>query len=467
MNYSSTTIKNLQNALKDKKISSEDLVKESLDSIKQKDSEINAVVNLFDDALDQARKADEDIKKGASKSLTGIPILIKDNICVLNKEVTAASKILKGFKSPFDSTVVKKLKESGAIILGTTNLDEFAMGGSTETSAYGVTKNPVNLKKVSGGSSGGSVASVAAGYVPVAIGSDTGGSIRQPSSFCGCVGLKPTYGSVSRYGLIALASSLDCVGPIGKSVDDVEMVFNIIKGGCDKDSTVNIYKDGKKDLKKVIGVPRSLVEKADSETLECFDNTLKIFKERGYKVKELNLKLSVDAPSVYYIIQPAEASSNLAEYDGVRYGLHIEKDTLWDEYLATRNEGFGDEVARRIILGNYVLSVGYYDKYYRNAVRARDAIRKELLDNFEKVDVIATPTTLGGAFNIGAKSDPISMYSEDAFTTQANLAGIPAISVPMQTSDMPIGIQFMGSYNNEDILFKYGREVENAYGRRT
>ena len=446
-------------------VSAVDITKEAIKNMKE--DKHNAFVNIFEEsAINQAKIADEMFKTNKQTPLTGIPIAIKDNICYKDHKTTSSSLILKDFTSPFSATVVKKLINLGAVIVGTTNCDEFAMGGSTENSCYGVTTNPHDKTRVSGGSSGGSAAAVASFAVPLSLGSDTGGSVRQPASFCGVVGLKPTYGSVSRNGLMMLSSSLDVIGQFGNSVSDVEVLFNAIKEDSSDgmDMTSKNYKTTKSQLTKRIGIPKLFVEKAKEETTKVFYELIEKFKNDNYEVVELDLPVSREASSIYYIIQPAEASSNLARFDGVRYGNKKEGDNLWGDYIQTRNCGFGNEVKKRIVIGTYVLSSGYYDAYYNKAQLARQSLTNELTSVFEDVDVIMTPTTLTTAFAVGSKQKSVDMYEEDKFTVIANLAGVPAISVPMGfNKNLPLGVQCITNHNNEDILFEYGKKIEQ-YG---
>ncbi len=436
-----------------------------LDVINEKNKEINAYLEIYDDVLEQAEKADEIIKSGKSTTLTGIPFAIKDNILINGKKASSASKILEGYHATYDATVIKKLKKEGAIFLGRTNMDEFAMGGSTENSAFGVTRNPHDTSRVAGGSSGGSAAAVAMDGALCALGSDTGGSIRQPASFCGLVGLKPTYGAVSRYGVMAMGSSLDQIGPFGKTVGDMEMIFNSIKGQDSKDGTT-IYDDtykperiGKK--KPIIGIPRHFLTKGiDQDVLENFNSSVEKLKGQGYEIKEIELpNISYSLP-VYYVIMPAEVSSNMSRFDGVKYGLHKEGKDGIDDYFVTRGEGFGREVRRRILLGTYVLSSGYYDAYYNRANAVRRIITEDFLKAYEKVDIILTPTTPAPAFKIGEKiSDPVTMYLEDIFTVTANLTGMPAMSVPSGFSGkLPLGLQIMARHGDEKTLFEVGKD---------
>ena len=393
--------------------------------------------------------------------LTGIPIAIKDNICMDGHTVTAGSKMLEGFVSPYDATVVARLRAQGAVIVGRTNMDEFAMGSSTEHSVYGTTYNPRDTTRVAGGSSGGSAAAVAMGAVPLALGSDTGGSIRQPASFCGVVGLKPTYGSVSRHGLIALGSSLDVIGPFARTIDDAALLFKTIAGEDESyDSTVGLFADGSPTSEKVVGIPDNLEEIGVSkDTMRIFRETVRSLEEKGYRTVSVSLPLMSAAGAVYYIIQPAEASSNLARFDGMRYGLHADGEDIWGDYIATRSAGFGDEVMRRIAVGTYVLSAGYYDAYYRKASSVREAMRKSFCEVLRTVRVIIMPTTPDVAFTEGAIPDPVAMYAEDRLTLQANLTGLPAISVPMKTEGLPRGVQCIAAHNDEAALFQCARDI--------
>ena len=425
------------------------------EEIREKDREIHAFVEVFGEA-----------RSFGDGTLSGKTIAIKDNLLFEGHLASAGSKILEGFVAPYDATVVKKLKEAGAIIVGRTNMDEFAMGSSTESSSYGVTRNPHDPERVPGGSSGGSAAAVAAGMVDTALGSDTGGSVRQPAAFCGVVGLKPTYGRVSRNGLIAMASSFDQIGPIAKSVKDVETLYHIIAGQDPLDSTTisdKTYPASKK-FSKTIGVPEFSLQ--NEEVKNNFEEAVKKFKSLGYEVREVNLENLKHALAVYYIIMPAEASSNLARFDGIRYGFHKEGKDSIDDYFETRGAGFGQEVRRRIILGTYVLSSGYYDEYYGKAVEARKLITRELRDLFQEVDLMLTPTTPSPAWKIGEKkSDPLEMYLEDIFTVHANISGCPAISLPSGFSGkLPLGIELTADLGREDNLFAAGKDFLNENG---
>lgn len=446
-----------------------ELTEAYLEIIKKKNPELNAFLEVFNDVLSQADKADKKFADGTATKMTGIPIAIKDNILFQGHIASSGSNILRNYTATYNSTVVKKLKDAGAVIIGRTNMDDGAMGVSTETSAYGVTKNPYDISRVPGGSSGGSTASIAADMALVALGSDTGGSCRQPASFCGVVGLKPTYGSVSRYGLISMGSSLDVIGSIGKNVSDVEIVFNLIKGLDEMDSTSIPYDFYKKKTinKPIIGVPRAFIkEGVDPRVLLNFEETIKKLQILGYAVKDIELPYVKYAVPAYYVVTPAEISANLARLDGMRYGYSSEGQNLMEVYKKSRGQGFGREVRRRILLGTYVLSHGYHDAYYNKANAVRDLIINDYNKAFEQVDLILTPTTTGPAFKIGEKmNDPVKMYLEDIFTGPANMAGLPAISIPsgfveVEGKSLPLGIQFMAPHGGEDLLFEVGKKFE-------
>lgn len=454
------TIKDALTGLKNKDFSSVELSKSFIEEIKNQNQNINAYLEVFDDVLDKAKEKDEEIKNGDFKTLSGIPLSIKDNILIESKIASSASKILEKFKSPYDATVIKKLKEAGAIFLGRVNMDEFAMGGSTENSAFGVTKNPYDLKKVSGGSSGGSSASVASCMAIGSLGSDTGGSVRQPASFCGVVGLKPTYGSVSRNGLMSMGSSLDVIGPITKTVTDAEILFNVIKGKDFFDGT-SIEKESSNLKVKKIGVPFDLLkEGVDAGVLENFNDSISKLKGLGFEIVPIEIPNAHLSLAVYYVIVPAEVSSNMARYDGVKYGSYVSGKDLLDDYVKTRGYNFGKEVRRRILLGTYVLSSGYYDSYYGKALKVRELIKNDIKKAFEDVDLILTPTSPVTAWNIGEHLDPMSDYLADVFTVTANIAEIPAISVPsgFSKSGLPFGIQFMAPKFEENRLFEIGKK---------
>jgi len=468
MELSHLTIAKLSVMYRNKEVTVPEVVDAYLANIEKKNPELNAYLGVYDDVKVQAEAAQKRIDAGESGELIGIPIAVKDNILIKGKRVGAASKILENYVASYDAHVIEKLKKEGAVFIGRTNLDEFAMGGSTENSAYGVTKNPHDTDRVAGGSSGGSAAAVAGGLAPVALGSDTGGSIRQPASFCNVVGLKPTYGSVSRSGLIAMGSSLDVIGPITRTVSDAEMLFTAIKGKDSLDSTSHDGEWGSKDTdetKKVIGVPRSFieVEGIDQKVKESFEASLEKMKKLGYEIKDVEMPTLPLSLAVYYILMPAEVSSNLSRFDGVKYGLHVDGKDLIEDYFKTRGESFGKEVRRRILVGTYVLSSGYYDAYYRKAIMARRKIQKEFQKVFEEVDAIALPTSPTPAFRIGDKSDPLSLYLADIFTVSANIAGVPGISLPITKetygdTDLPIGFQLLANYNREDVLFALGKD---------
>jgi len=465
--------------LQKKEISAVDLTRACLKEIEKRNPALNAYLEVFDDAEKQARSADERRAKGESSPLLGVPLAIKDNILIEGKCVSAASKILEGYVATYDATVIKKLKDAGTVFLGRTNMDEFAHGSSTENSAFGPSKNPHDESRIPGGSSGGSAAAVAADLALGALGSDTGGSIREPASFCGIVGLKPTYGKVSRSGLIAMGSSLDQIGPLTKSVADAELLFNAMRGRDALDSTStdqgSTLTQGSQDrtFKKKIGVPRHLLGTGvDQDVLERFEQSLAALKTKGYEVVDIELPSAGLALAIYYVIMPAEVSANLARFDGVRYGLSHTGSSQWEDYAKTRAAGFGPEVRRRVMLGTYVLSSGYYDAYYGKATATRAELSAEVSRVLQDVVIIANPTTPTPASKLGEKTgDPLSMYLLDIFTVTANLTGNPAISVPMGTvpreglpaqagKELPVGIQFTAAHGNEQALFTIGKALE-------
>jgi aspartyl-tRNA(Asn)/glutamyl-tRNA(Gln) amidotransferase subunit A len=426
-------------------------------------------------ALREARLVDDGLAAGRVPGpLAGVPFATKDNIATLALPTTCGSRILEGYVSPYEATVIARLRAAGAVQVAKTNMDEFAMGSSTEHSAYGPARNPVDPSRVPGGSSGGSAAAVAAGIVRVALGSETGGSVRQPASYCGVVGVKPTYGRVSRYGLIAFASSLDQVGVFGATVDDAALVMEVIAGRDALDSTsadrpVPRYRDAARGTVKglVIGKPKEYFpESLDPGIAKLCDRALDALAAMGAEVREISLPHTSLAIPVYYIIAPAEASSNLARFDGVRYGLRVDGDGLRGLYEGTRSRGFGPEVTRRILLGTYVLSAGYYDAYYRKAQAVRTLLATDFRDAFnDGVDAIFTPTTPTPAFTLGAKADPYEMYLNDIFTATANLAGIPAISVPIgRLGGLPVGGQLMTPHFEELRMFQAAYALERALG---
>ena len=470
-----STIHEYAELLKQKKLSSVELTKQYLARIEKADAQIGSYITVCpDDALTAAGKADERIARGEATLLTGIPVGIKDNICTEGITTTCASKMLYNFVPPYDATVTKRLKNEGAVILGKLNMDEFAMGSSTESSYFKKTKNPYDLTRVPGGSSGGSAASVSADLAPYALGSDTGGSIRQPAAFCGNVGLKPTYGLVSRFGLIAFASSLDQIGSFTKDVTDCAIVLNAI-AGYDKMDSTSVDAD-KTDYTKAlglplkgmkIGVPKQYLESGiQTEIKEAVENAIKVYEMLGAECEECSLPLSKYALPAYYLISSAEASSNLARFDGIKYGYRAEEyHGLTELYEITRSEGFGEEVKRRIMLGTYALSSGYYDAYYKKAQQVRGLIKRDFAACFEKYDVLLTPTTPTTAYKFGEKSDPVAMYMGDICTVAVNIAGLPAISIPagLDKKGMPIGIQLIAnSFDERKLLtaaFAYERET--------
>ena len=454
------TILEFHEALKNKKTSVRETVTSYLDKIKEKNGELNAYLEVFEeDALGQAKEIDERIAGGETPGeLWGVPLAIKDNILIRGKIASAASKILENYVASYDAYVIEKLKKAGAIFLGRTNMDEFAMGSSTENSAYGPTKNPRDISKVPGGSSGGSAAAVAGGLAMAALGSDTGGSIRQPAAFCGVVGLKPTYGAVSRRGLIAMASSLDQIGLIAQTVEDAEILFNAIRGKDEMDST-SVETGGSTAIwrfnrqMKRIGIPKEFFgEGLDLEIKNSIDAVIKKLSQK-YEIREISLSHTKYALECYYIIVPAEVSSNMARFDGIRYGRRSEGEDLISTYKKSRGEGFGLEVRRRVLLGTYVLSAGYYDAYYSRAQKVINLIREDFKKAFSEVDIILGPTTPTSPFRLGEKFDPLSMYLSDIYTIPVNLAGIPALTLPS-------GIQLMASHFEEKKLFELGKEIE-------
>ncbi|MBD1843850.1 Asp-tRNA(Asn)/Glu-tRNA(Gln) amidotransferase subunit GatA [Cyanobacteria bacterium FACHB-63] len=471
------SIRELHQQLIRKERSAVEIVQESLNQIQALEPMLHSFLQVTSDrALEQAKQIDAKIAAGEEIGLlAGIPIGIKDNLCTKGVPTTCASKILQNFVPPYESSVTQKLIDAGAVMVGKTNLDEFAMGGSTETSAYAKTANPWDTSRVPGGSSGGSAAAVAGGECPIALGSDTGGSIRQPASFCGIVGLKPTYGLVSRYGLVAFASSLDQIGPFARSVEDAAILLNAIAGYDPRDSTslkvdVPDYTQFlTSDLKgKRVGVIKETFgEGLDPEVEKAVNGAIDQLKALGAEVKEISCPRFRYGIAAYYIIAPSEASANLARYDGVKYGARIEDaENLMEMYTRTRSEGFGAEVKRRIMIGTYALSAGYYDAYYLKAQKVRTLIKQDFEAAFEQVDVLVSPTAPTTAFKLGDKSqDPLSMYLIDLMTIPVNLAGLPGMSVPcgFDSQGLPIGLQIIGNVLREDQVF----QVASAYERST
>ena len=470
-------IEELHQKLVNKEITAMQLVEDYFSVIEKKDSQIQAFLTLTKkQALEEAKKVDEKISRGKKiEILEGIPYAVKDNILVKSVKTTAGSKILENYVASYDATVIKKLKSAGAILVGKTNLDEFAMGSSTENSGFFTTKNPWDLTHVPGGSSGGSAAAVSAQMCAFSLGSDTGGSIRQPAAFCGIIGLKPSYGAVSRYGLISMASSLDVIGPLAQSVEDAEIVFQIISGQDPMDSTsceVKQIQDTRYKIQDTkIGLPQEyFIKGLDKEIQTVIEIMVQKLKKQKVVVKEVSISSTPYALPCYYIIMPAEVSSNLARYDGIRYASNSKfqisdsKLNLRDLYFQTRGEGFGKEVKRRVILGTYVLSKGYYDAYYKKAQKVRRLIIEEFNKVFKEVNFLITPTTPTPAFKIGEKStDPLSMYLSDIFTVAANIGGLPAINLPIgfTKNHLPIGLQIIGPYGSDYSLLQIAKIIEN------
>lgn len=474
MDVTELTVHELQEKLKNKELTITQITDSYIDKIQEKEKDVQAFVTVLkEEAKKQAQEIEEKVNKGEiTGELAGMPIGIKDNMCTKGVKTTCSSKMLENFVAPYNATVIEKLDKENIINIGKLNMDEFAMGGSTEYSYFKKTKNPWNLNKVPGGSSGGSAAAVAANLVPWALGSDTGGSIRQPSSFCGVVGLKPTYGLVSRYGLVAFASSLDQIGPITKDVRDSAILLNIIAGHDEKDTTssnrekVDYTKCLKNDVKGLkIGVPKEFFgEGINQEVKENLQKAIEKYKKLGAEVEEFSLDIAQYSLASYYIIGCAEASSNLGRFDGIRYGYRTQEfNNLKELYKKSRSEGFGAEVKRRIILGTYVLSSGYYDAYYKKAQQVRTLVINEFNKGFEKYDVIATPTSPTVAFDIGSKSNsPLEMYLADICTVSVNIAGLPGISIPcgVDNQGMPIGIQLIGNKFCEETILNAAYTLE-------
>lgn len=475
MGLESLTIHEARKRLDNKELSSVELTKAVLSRIEKTESKLNSFVTVTgDEAMKSAEIADGIISSGKAKPLTGIPLAIKDIFCTRGLPTTCSSKMLNNFVPPYDATAVSRLKEEGAVIVGKTNMDEFAMGSSTETSHFGTTKNPWDITKIPGGSSGGSATSVSADQCVASLGTDTGGSIRQPASLCGMVGLKPTYGRVSRYGVIAFASSLDQVGPMTKDVEDSAILLGSIAGFDPKDSTsikreVPDYRASLSgDIKGLkIGVPKEyFVDGMDAEVEQAVRKSIDDMKSMGAEIIDISLPHTEYAVAVYYIVAPAEASSNLARFDGVKFG-HRASDVagLIDMYKKTRSEGFGQEVKRRIMLGTYALSAGYYDAYYLKAQKVRTLIAEDFRKAFEKCDLIVTPTTPTTAFGIGEKNDdPLQMYLSDILTISCNLAGIPGISIPcgFSKAGLPIGLQMLGNHFEETTILRAAHAFEQS-----
>jgi aspartyl-tRNA(Asn)/glutamyl-tRNA(Gln) amidotransferase subunit A len=467
------TIHEAHELLKSRQLSSVELTKSYLERIRQVESKVRAFVTVTETpALEQAHRADELIKAGKAGPLTGVPLAIKDVICTKGVRTTCSSKMLENFVPPYDAAVKEKLNAGGAVMVGKANMDEFAMGSSTENSAFFATHNPWDLERVPGGSSGGSAVVVAAGEAAGALGSDTGGSIRQPAGFCNVVGMKPTYGRVSRYGLVAFASSLDQIGPLTQDVTDGAILLNAISGHDKRDSTsvpepVPDYTQSlKTDLKGMrLGIPKEYyVEGMQPGVAAVMKSALKKLEELGAALEEVSLPHTPYALAVYYIIAPSEASANLARYDGVKYGYSYKGDTMWESLEKTRQNGFGAEVKRRIMLGTYALSAGYYDAWYVKAQKVRTLIRREFDTVFEKYDALITPTSPTVPFKIGEKTDdPLAMYLSDVCTLPANIAGVPGISIPAGFADgLPVGMQIIGRHFSEETLLRVAYAYEQA-----
>ena len=468
MNVANLSISEISNLYKNKELKPSEVYEEVFTNASLSESIIHAHLKLFQDEATAASKLSDEryIKGNPLSDVDGIPIAIKDNINLKNHETTCSSKMLSNYVSPYDATVITKLRNSGVVFTGKTNLDEFAMGSSTENSAFGPTKNPWNPEHVPGGSSGGSAAVVSVGSAIASLGSDTGGSIRQPASFCGVVGFKPTYGTVSRYGLVAFASSLDQIGPITNSVEDAKILYNSIKGHDPLDATSikETSVDISTDKNAKVGVIKELMEEGISdESKKEVEKTIKLLEENGNKVVEVSLPLTKMALSIYYLIAPAECSANLSRFDGVRYGIREAGGTSYEMMENTRAEGFGEEVKKRILLGTYALSAGYYDAYYGQALKARSAITQDFENIFKEVDYLISPTTPTPAFKFGEKTEnPLEMYMSDLCTIPANLAGIPAISIPsgLSKQDMPLSIQLMSPARTDSSLLEFSESIE-------
>lgn len=472
------TLTQAMDALDKKEVSSVELTRALLSRIDEKEPQIRALNTVCaETALEQAAQADARRAKGESRSaFDGIPAVVKDNICTEGIPTTCSSRMLQNFVPPYDAHVIERFKAQGIVTLAKSNLDEFAMGSSTENSAFRVTANPWDLKRVPGGSSGGSAAAVSAGYAPLSLGSDTGGSIRQPAAYCGVVGLKPTYGAVSRYGLVAFASSLDQIGPFARTVEDAALALNAICGHDHRDSTsMNMkhpdytqgMKDGVQGMR--IGLPKEYFgEGLDTDVKDAIIKAAEAYERMGATVEETTLPTFDYALSAYYIISSAEATSNLSRYDGVKYGYRAGNfDGIVDMYIQTRNEGFGPEVKRRMMLGNYVLSSGYYDAYYMKALRVRTLIKRDFDTLFEKYDCILSPTAPAPAFVAGEKSDPMQMYLTDIYTVPINIAGLAAMSLPcgLGSQGLPIGLQIITKPLGEPAMLRAAYALEQAFPR--
>lgn len=474
MNIGELSLIELSKAIADKKLSSYEVTKYYIEKCHEK-ADLNAVLEIFDDALDKAKEMDEKIANGFKGKLAGVPVLIKDNILYKGKIASCSSKFLEKYVAQYNADVVTKMLEQGAVIIGRTNMDEFAMGSSTENSAFGITKNALDPTRVPGGSSGGSACAVAGGLAPVALGTDTGGSIRQPASYNGVVGIKPTYGRVSRYGVVAFASSIEQVGPITKNVRDNAYMLEVLSGGSQHDETSlklevpNYLDEIKGNIKGLrVGILKEIEEAVKGlDTESSYRNAIKFLKENGAEIKEISIpdfKLTLPC---YYIIAPAEATSNLGRFDGVKYSRRSPEAKDVDEiYVKSRSEGFGREVKRRIMLGNFVLSSGYFEAYYNKAKKLQQKLKAEAKEAFKVCDIFILPTTTGEAFKIGAKAgDPVSMYKEDLFTIMANVLGVPALSMPFGKgkNGMPLGLQIVADSLKEGVIYNVADFIEKGY----
>ena len=475
MNFTTLSPHELAKKLEIKELSSEEITKMYLERIKQHDSDIHAFFEVFDDVLDQARLVDHRRAQGDTSldTFAGLPLAVKSLILVKGKKTTGGSRILENYVASYDATAIARLRKAGLVFMGTSNMDEFGMGSSTENSAFGTTKNPWKREKIPGGSSGGSAAAVAAGFVPLALGSDTGGSTRQPASLCGIVGLKPTYGRISRHGLIALASSFDQIGSFAKDVVSVAHLLRLMEGKDPKDATsanlseTTIDEFLQKDIKGMrIGIPKEyFLPGMDMEIKQAVMASVEIFEKHGAIIKEISLPHTSYALATYYLILFCEASSNLARLDGMRYGFSAAEESLTDVYEITRGQGFGAEVKRRIMLGTYALSKGYYDAYYKKALKVRTLIKKDFDEAFKDVDIIVSPTSPSVAWNLGEKfEDPLAMYLSDIYTVPINLSTVPAMSIPCGFSreGLPIGMQLIARPFNEQVLFQAGNFYQSV-----
>lgn len=469
-NLTSLSLLEQIDGLKNKKFSSEELTSDYLKKIHKKNKDLNCFISIDDSAIEKAKECDERISKNKGNILEGIPIAHKDIFCIKDQRTTCGSKMLDNFISPYSSTVYEKLSNAGVITLGKTNMDEFAMGSSNETSFYGNVKNPIDLERVPGGSSGGSAAAVSANLCSFSTGTDTGGSIRQPAAFCGITGIKPTYGRVSRWGMIAFASSLDQGGIFAKNALDASLALENISGFDPKDSTsINkkvpslLKEASSKDMDHIVGIPKSIITNIkDAKVKNNFEESIKILENSGIKIKEIELPNLEYALPAYYVIAPAECSANLSRYDGVRFGHRCEDPIdLNDLYSRSRAEGFGDEVKKRILIGTYCLSAGYYDAYYIKAQKIRNLIKESFSNAFKEVSSIAMPTCANVSFKLNSIQSPVEMYEQDIYTIPANLAGLPAMSVPSgKINNLPLGIQFIGDYLKEGIILNIANKFQ-------